>query len=168
MEWLRRRQFSRRKSLSFRDQTCRLNTQARQFCLRRLGPIRMAVHRQVLRGLMLRHPQSAHLFGVAANTVAVGSRAADHRWSVTLVTTSCLVRATFVPSRPVPKCTPVPMLCRLLNPILDLTHQKFIRAQLVPIRGNGKAALGKAGAEISFSPCRPTQAAALLRSSPSR
>jgi hypothetical protein len=56
------------------------------------------------------------------------------------------------------------MLCRLLNPTLVLTHQKFIRVQPVPIRGSGKAALGKAGAEILFSPCHPRQAALLLSS----
>ena len=72
---------------------------------------------------MLRHPQPARLLGVAASAVAVGSRAAHHRWSVTLVTTSCLVQATSVPSR-------------LLSPIVDHTYQKFILVPLVPIRGN--------------------------------
>jgi hypothetical protein len=138
MEWFRHRPPQRRKSLSFRDQPWRRNIPAGQ--PHPLTLTRMAHHHRFLQELMLR---PAHQLGVAASVVASGSPAAQRRQSVTLGNTSRSVRATFAPGLPVLRCTPVPIPCQPRRPILGLTHDKSIRVQLIPIRGNKNLPLGK-------------------------
>ena len=79
--------------------------------------------------------QQDHKIRILVTVASASPENQDHKIQIFVSVAST---PTFVPSRPVPKCTPVTMLCRLRNPILDLTHQKFIRVQLVPIRGNSE------------------------------
>ena len=83
---------------------------------------------------MLRHPQTARRFGVAACAVVVGSQAAYHRQNITLNTTTRPVSGTLIHVRPAPRYTPLLMPFHLRSVIPDHTHQKCIRVRLDPIR----------------------------------
>ena len=90
---------------------------------------------------MSRHAQCANRFGAAESAVAAGSQAAYSRQSVTQVSTGRPVQCILTQDRPVPRCTPLPMPCRLRSAIPIHIRHKSIQVQLVAIRNSFTKAL---------------------------
>lgn len=87
------------------------------------------------------HAQRASRFGAAESAVAAGNQAAYRRQSVTQVSTGRPVLCILTQDRPVHRCTPLPMPCRLRSAIPIHIRHKSIQVQLVAIRNSLTKAL---------------------------
>src|SRR6266576_4377171 len=85
--------------------------------------------------------QRAIRVGAAESAVAAGNQAAYRRQSVTQVSTGRPVQCILTQDRSVPRCTPLPMPCRLRSAIPIHIRHKSIQVQLVAIRNSLAKAL---------------------------